>query len=208
VELKLLAKSKAEDGSSQIAELMGAMKAQGGKAAGALVKEKPDGKICALWGAALADSGFQTVDVSGGISDVLSNKDEAEVKNVKRACYLLVNAMKSFVVPELEDIIDQEKKVKHTVLSEKTEKVLLNPEKLNIKLKADNIDVAYLPVFQSGGKYDLKLTAQCEDTTLHYGVICTSVGARYSSYCANVARTYMVDPSKEQEEEVREPRPF
>lgn len=97
------------------------------------------------------------------------------------------------------------RQVKHTALSEKTEKVLLSPEKLNIKLKGENIDVAYLPIFQSGGKYDLKLTAQCEETVLHYGVICTSVGARYSSYCANVARTYMVDPSKEQEDEVSGP---
>ena len=29
-------------------------------------------------------------------------------------------------------------------------------------------------------------------------VLC-SIGVRYSSYCANVARTYLVDPTKQQE---------
>jgi len=201
VKLKLVPKPKSEDGSAQVEALMGKVKAAG--ALGCLAKEKPDGKLAGLWAAAVGDSGLSTVDVSAGLSDVLSCKDEGEVKNVKRASFLLVNAMKGVVVPEMERIIDEERKVKHTALSDKTEKVLLNPEKLNVKLRPENIDVAYLPLFQSGGKYDLKLTAQCEETNLHYGVILASVGARYSSYCANVARTYMVDPTKEMEGEYK-----
>lgn len=103
--------------------------------------------------------------------------------------------------------------------------------------QADAVDIAYPPVVQSGGDYDLRLAAATsKDTHIHYGVIVTSLGARcagartrgqagtvwarcmpatpsvlppnprppatprsYASYCANVGRTYFVDPSKEQE---------
>ena len=34
---------------------------------------------------------------------------------------------------------------------------------------------------------------------LEYDVVLCSIGVRYSSYCANVARTYLVDPTKQQE---------
>ena len=33
----------------------------------------------------------------------------------------------------------------------------------------------------------------------HKGVLLVSVGMRYKGYCANVGRTFVVDPSKEQE---------
>jgi nucleosome binding factor SPN SPT16 subunit len=68
-------------------------------------------------------------------------------------------------------------------------------------LQSEVVDVAYPPLFQSGGKYDLKLSTTSDDSTLHYGVIVVAAGARYASYCANIGRTYFVDPSKQQEEE-------
>ena len=111
MKLKLIPKQKSEDGSSQISDLISKLEGQGGQKLGSLVKEKPDGKLSQLWASSVADSSLTVVDVSVGISDVLSEKDEAEVKNIKRACYLLINTMKGFVVPELEGIIDEEKKV-------------------------------------------------------------------------------------------------
>jgi hypothetical protein len=47
-----------------------------------------------------------------------------------------------------------------------------------------------------GGRYDLKLSASSDDAPLHPGVIVVSLGARYASYCANVGRTYLINPSK------------
>ena len=35
---------------------------------------------------------------------------------------------------------------------------------------------------------------------LHYGVIVAALGVRYRSYCSNVSRTYLVDPTKTQQE--------
>jgi hypothetical protein len=53
--------------------------------------------------------------------------------------------------------------------AEMTEEVILDPPKVGIKLKAENVDIAYPPLFQSGGSYDLKLNAACDDNPLHDG---------------------------------------
>lgn len=100
-------------------------------------------------------------------------------------------------------IIDEEKKVKHSKLSEEIEQVLADPQKIQVKLTAANLDIAYAPIVQSGGQYDLKVSAASDDRRLEYDVILCSLGARYSMYCANIARTYLVDPVKQQEEEYK-----
>jgi nucleosome binding factor SPN SPT16 subunit len=61
-----------------------------------------------------------------------------------------------------------------------------------VKLKAGNVDIAYPPIIQSGGAYDLRVSAQSSDKPLSYDVIVCQLGARYQQYCANVARTYLV----------------
>ena len=100
-------------------------------------------------------------------------------------------------------IIDEEKKVKHSKLSEEIEQVLADPQKIQVKLTAANLDIAYAPIVQSGGQYDLKVSAASDDRRLEYDVILCSLGARYSMYCANIARTFLVDPVKQQEEEYK-----
>ncbi len=69
---------------------------------------------------------------------------------------------------------------------------------VGVKLLADNCDIAYPPVFQSGGHYDFRMAATSDDTPLHAGVIVCSLGARYSFYCANLSRTIFINPTKKQ----------
>lgn len=55
---------------------------------------------------------------------------------------------------------------------------------------------------QSGGQFDLKPSAMSNEETLCYssgGVILCSIGARYDSYCSNLARSFLVDPTPAQE---------
>lgn len=45
--------------------------------------------------------------------------------------------------------------------------------------QADAVDIAYSPLVQSGGEYELRLAAgTSKDTHIHYGVILCSLGAR------------------------------
>jgi nucleosome binding factor SPN SPT16 subunit len=57
-------------------------------------------------------------------------------------------------------------------------------------------DWGYTPIIQSGGHYDLRSSAQSDDQRLKAGVVLCSVGIRYKSYCANMGRSFMIDPDK------------
>jgi nucleosome binding factor SPN SPT16 subunit len=120
---------------------------------------------------------------------------QEELSNIRNASQLSAGVLKGFVVPKLEVIIDEEKKVTHAELMEQTENVITNPGKY-VKLKADDVDICYPPVF------DLKPSAVSNDEALYYdalGVILCAIGARFKSYCSNVARSIMIDADKTQE---------
>lgn len=61
-------------------------------------------------------------------------------------------------------------------------------------------EFCYSPIIQSrssGGGYDLKPTAESSpDDMSHKGVFLVSLGMRYKGYCANLGRTFIVDPDK------------
>ncbi|KAL3843574.1 hypothetical protein ACJIZ3_000977 [Penstemon smallii] len=163
---------------------------------GHIARESPEGNLLEMWDEKLKNANFQLTDVTNGFSDLFAVKDAAEITNVKKAAYLTSSAMKYFVVPKLEKIIDEEKKVTHSSLMDDTEKVILEPAKIKVKLKADNVDICYPPIFQSGGVFDLKPSASSNDDNLFYdstSVIICAIGSRYNSYCSNVARTFLID---------------
>ena len=68
-----------------------------------------------------------------------------------------------------------------------------------VKLSPEFLESCYTPIIQSGGKFDLKPSAFSNAESLFYGTITCSLGARYKSYCSNVGRTYIINPSKSQE---------
>ena len=48
-----------------------------------------------------------------------------------------------------------------------------------------------------------QVSATSNEQRLRYDIILGSLGARYGSYCANLSRTLLVDPSKQQEAEYK-----
>ncbi|PKA51534.1 FACT complex subunit SPT16 [Apostasia shenzhenica] len=168
---------------------------------GRIAKEEPEGKLMESWAEKLAGSNLQLSDITNGFSELFAIKDTSELNCVRKAAYLTATVMKNFVVPKLEQSIDEEKKVSHSSLMEETEKAIQDPAKLKVKLKADNVDICYPPIFQSGGKFDLRPSASSNDDDLYYestSVIICAIGARYSSYCSNIARTFLIDANPTQ----------
>jgi nucleosome binding factor SPN SPT16 subunit len=53
-----------------------------------------------------------------------------------------------------------------------------------------------LPRLHVGGRYNLKPSAMSDAHNLRPDVIVCSIGARYLSFCSNVSRTYIIEPSK------------
>jgi nucleosome binding factor SPN SPT16 subunit len=129
------------------------------------------------------------------------------MRNASKACVALMNP---YFVEEMSNVLDEEKKVKHSVLATKVDgklddakwwKTVELPNKQAMPKDFDptQLDWTHGPIIQSGGKFDLKMSAQVDDENLHAGVIIASLGLRYKSYCSLIARTYLVDPNKAQE---------
>ena len=71
--------------------------------------------------------------------------------NSKKASFLSTQAMVKYVIPQLETIIDEEKNVKHSTLSSLIEDRILDPSKLEVRLKVTKVNTCYSPIVQSGG---------------------------------------------------------
>jgi hypothetical protein len=64
---------------------------------------------------------------------------------------------------------------------------------------------AYMPIIQSGEQMNVRISAECDEkplflatTAKHSGVIFSSIGVRYQTFCANMARTFLVNPTESQ----------
>lgn len=202
VEIIMHVKPKNDDGAGLMESLFRAVNAQSKSSGndapvvGYMAREAPEGKLLELWDGKLKNADFRLTDVTNGFSDLFAVKDNTELTNVRRAAFLTSSVMRSFVVPKVEKVIDEEKKVSHSSLMNETEKAVLEPARIKVKLKAENVDICYPPIFQSGGDFDLKPSASSNDENLCYdstSVIICAVGSRYNSYCSNIARTFLID---------------
>nr|XP_043628802.1 FACT complex subunit SPT16-like [Erigeron canadensis]XP_043628810.1 FACT complex subunit SPT16-like [Erigeron canadensis] len=201
VDVVMHVKQKTDDGSDQMDTILRAIESLDSPVFGHIARELPEGKLLEKWTEKVKSSGLQLSDITNGLADLFAVKETGELTNVKKAAYLTASAMKLFVVPKLEQVIDEEKKVTHSSLMDDTEKAILEPTRIKVKLKADNVDICYPPIFQSGGNFDLKPSASSNDDNLSYdtaSVIICALGSRYNSYCANVARTILIDSNATQ----------
>ena len=73
--------------------------------------------------------------------------------------------------------------------------MLSTPEAFGVKYPASLLDICHQPIVQSGGSYSLKPSAISDDHPLSQDIIICSVGVRYASYCAALARTFFINPS-------------
>ncbi|KAI3448450.1 hypothetical protein Pfo_005115 [Paulownia fortunei] len=202
VDVVVHVKAKNDSGSTQMDSLLRSIRSlsksddHAAPTVGYIARETPEGKLLEIWADKLKDSGLLLSDVTNGLSDLFAVKDKNEITYIKKAAYLTACAMKNFVVPKVEKLIDEEKKVTHASLMDDTEKAILDPVKIGVKLKAENVDICYPPIFQSGGNFDLRPNASSNDEFLYYdssSVIICAIGSRYNSYCSNIARTYLID---------------
>lgn len=198
--LNLHLKSKSDGGVPEMEHLIDTIKKSAPEPIiGTVIKEKPSGKFAETWADMISKSGIKVVDISHNLGFVMSAKDAEEILCVKKAAFLLTNAINKAAIKDIENTIDQEKQVTHSKLTDRLEAVIIEPSKIDVRLKKDMVDIAYPPIFESGGEYSLKISGSSSDKPMDYGVIVCQAGARYGSYCANIGRTYFVNPTKEKE---------
>lgn len=96
------------------------------------------------------------------------------------------------------------------------EGALSDKKYLPANIDPSQLEFCYPPIIQSGGNYSLKFSATrylklliiihvivistiffSDKNILHFGVIICSLGTRYKSYCSNLIRTLIVNPTEE-----------
>jgi nucleosome binding factor SPN SPT16 subunit len=187
-------------------DLIGELQSKG-TTVGHLAKDKYQGAFVTEWNQAFDESKFQMVDVGAGISSVMEVKDEEELRAVRLASKASVGLMTTYFVDQMTTYVDEEKKVKHSQFSKMVEDMIDDVKffrqkelKLGSEFDPSQLDWCYSPIIQSGGKYDLRPSALSDDNRLEAGIIVCCIGLRYKSYCSNIGRTYMIDPTKQQEQ--------
>jgi nucleosome binding factor SPN SPT16 subunit len=192
MKVHLLPKTKDQvQNSEQFQNIVQAIK---GKKLGNLTKANFHGEFIPSWMSFLDSCHIESVDIAPALGLFLSVKEDSELELCKRASVLSNKVLKNVFIAEMEDVIDKDVKITHSAFSTKVESVLYDPSSIGIKLAVDVVESCYQPIIQSGGKYNIKPSAQSNDDTMKFDVIICTLGARYKSYCANVSRTFMVDP--------------
>lgn len=173
---------------------------------GHVAKDKHTGKFVDQWTEVFTAADHTMVDVAGGLLATWEAKDDVEVGYTKTAAKAS-DAMLDALEKEMQDTIDRDRKTLNEQLSEKIEKKLDDgryatrlASQIGGGAEGDGLDWCYLPIVQSAGNnYDLRALASSSSDALQHGVILATLGLRYHLYCANVGRTFLIDPSKEVE---------
>ncbi|OJJ44204.1 hypothetical protein ASPZODRAFT_135696 [Penicilliopsis zonata CBS 506.65] len=178
------------------------------KKVGLIPKDTTSGPFADDWKRAFADLSkeVEEIDISPALSHAaFSVKDPEELVSIRNASRACSGLMSEYFVDEMSQLLDEEKQMTHKALAAKIDakiddsKFFNKLAKLPSEFDAQQIDWAYGPVIQSGGKYDLKLTATSDSNNLQPGIIIAGFGIRYKTYSSIIARTYLVDPTKSQE---------
>ncbi|KAI9912477.1 hypothetical protein PsorP6_006497 [Peronosclerospora sorghi] len=198
VELVVLKRTKADANQANFKVLTHAIVASGATL-GVLTKEAPQGELVSAFEAAVAATGVARVDVSKALETVLAVKDADELENLRWAGALSSKVFKLQFMDAMEQIIDDEERVSHEKIALAIEDVFDEPSKIKVTLDPVDIEPCYPPIIQSGGKYDLRPSAQSNTDAMTYDVIICALGARYKGYCSNVGRTFFIDPTTSME---------
>ena len=161
---------------------------------GMFTKDSTKGEFLESWQQSLKGESFENVDVSVSLGYIMCPKEEVEVMNMKKACLVTVDVFTKYLKDHIMEVIDSDKKVKHIKLSEGVEAALTD-KKYVTGIETSQLDICYPAIIQSGGNYSLKFSASSDKNYLHFGSIICSLGARYKSYCSNIVRTLLVNPT-------------
>ncbi|KAI4210557.1 MAG: hypothetical protein LQ351_006624 [Letrouitia transgressa] len=210
VPVEILVRGKdAEQNAKQFEKCLDVIKTAG-KKVGTIPKDTSTGPFADEWKKSFSDisKDVEEVDISPALSiAALAVKDENELRNMRNSSRACVGLLSEYFVEEMSEVLDEEKRVSHKDLATKIDSKIdqknffqnLPKSKLPADFDPNQLDWIYGPVVQSGGNYDLRLTAQPDENNLHAGTIVAGLGLRYKSYCSMVARTYLVDPNESQE---------
>jgi len=198
--IKLLVRDKNDKDKENFSKLIESMKkSKNGKKIGVFSKDNFHGEFMDSWKDAMKKEKLETIDISSGAAYVMAAKEENELSIIKKACQVSVDLFNKYLKEQVMEIVDADKKVKHSKLAEGVENAATDKKYVS-GVDTSQIDMCYPAIIQSGGNYSLKFSAVSDDKSLHFGSVVCLLGARYKSYCSNIGRTLLVNPSEKMQE--------
>lgn len=196
INLKLLVRDRTDKDEANFNILTSAIKnSKKGKTLGVFAKDNYPGEFMDAWRACVKKEEFATMDVSSAVAYVMAPKEETEIVMVKKACIVSVDLFTKYLKDQVMEVIDSDKKVKHVKLAEGVDSAVTDKKYVS-GVDVSHVDMCYPAIIQSGGNYQLKFSVVSDKNNLHFGAIICSLGARYKSYCSNIVRTLLVNPSE------------
>ncbi|MCL4118736.1 UNVERIFIED_CONTAM: hypothetical protein GTU68_027378 [Idotea baltica] len=191
----LLIRDKNDKDKSNLSKLISAIKeSKGGSKIGVYSKDKFSSDLIDSWRKCIKEEGFEQIDMSAQMAIVMSVKEDSELNTMRKASSATVDVFSKYLKEQIMDIVDRDKKVKHTKLAEGVEQALTD-KKYVTGLDTQQIESCYPPIIQSGGNYALKFSVSSDKNPMHFGAIVCCMGVRYKSYCSNICRSFMVNPT-------------
>ncbi|KAJ1665550.1 FACT complex subunit spt16 [Coemansia sp. RSA 1646] len=176
-----------------------------GSSVGVIAGDATDGKLVDEWAAMYAaeKTAITEHNVSRFISSVLAVKEDSEIKSETAAATMCNAAMQDYFIDEMAKTFDEGKSISNEKIAERVANVLTN-DKLAKRLfnkipMLEMAEWAAQPSVQSGGKYNLSPSAESSSAPLHAGTVVCTLSIRYFMYNATISRTFMIDPTPEQE---------
>lgn len=107
---------------------------------GVLVKEKPVGPLAERWaklfpGGQGDEAAVEPVDVTAPMGQALALKDEFAAKNMDVAARVTSRIFKKGLIHRIEDLVDEDKSIKHDALAEEVEAIVNDPAKIDLKVR-------------------------------------------------------------------------
>ncbi|KAJ2611732.1 FACT complex subunit spt16 [Coemansia sp. RSA 1804] len=205
VSLEVLVHGKDADKNKETFRTLVSVITGNGSSVGVLTDDATDGKIVDEWAAAYGPEKAAIAEhsVNRFVSSVLAVKEGSELESEKTAAAMCTSAMQDYFIDEMAKTFDEGKNISNEKIAEKMANVLVN-DKLAKRLfpKVPILDMAEWtahPSVQSGGKYDLSPNAGSSPAQLHAGTVVCTLSMRYFMYNASISRTFMIDPTPEQE---------
>ncbi|KAM9328866.1 LOW QUALITY PROTEIN: FACT complex subunit SPT16 [Gastrophryne carolinensis] len=170
-----------------------------GKRIGVFSKDKFPGDFMKSWYDCLNKEGYEKVDISAAVAYTIAVKEDGELNLMKKAATITSDVFNKFFKDRVMEIVDADEKVRHSKLAESVEKAIEDKKYLS-GTDPSTIEMCYPPIIQSGGVYNLKFSVVSDKNHMHFGSITCAMGIRYKSYCSNLVRTLVVDPTQEMQD--------
>lgn len=194
--IKLFTRDRTDQDKANFEKLLEVIKgSKEGKKLGVFAKDSYPGEFCSAWKKEKSTADLEEVDLSAAFGYIMAPKEENEMNILRKASLASVDVFNKYLKDQIMEIIDSDKKVKHTKLAEGVETALTDKKYVS-GVDTSQLDVCYPAIIQSGGNYALKYNALSDKNYLHFGAIVCSLGARYKCYCSNIGRTLLVNPSE------------